>query len=345
MPATRYQGSKRKVLPFLYDVFKKLHFTTCLDAFGGTGSVTHLLRNMDKKVFYNEIMPSSCMIARALFANKPVTLTLEQLDQLLIRRKEIKYNNIIEKNYKGIYFLDEENKQLDTFCENIKLLPNDTSQAESYYLLFQSMLCKRPYNLFHRANLNMRIKDVPRSFGNKVTWEKPFIQHMHKFYRELCVYRKYQSRYKVNISCDSAFEIKKAYDVVYIDTPYAKNKGKQESNYFNFYHFLDAILDYDNIPVRAVSGLKHKPIYEQNKSWHPDSTLLEAFKALFSNYTDSSLVFSYRNDGYPAPEELMMVLREFYESVESVPLVDYKYALSTRKKNTIEIVLVAQNQK
>ena len=341
MLTTRYQGSKRKLLPFLLKVFEALDFTTCLDAFGGTGSVTHLLSRMGKKVHYNEIMPSSCIIAHALFANKPMVLSLWELEELLERKDGISYDNIIEKTYENIYFLQEENKEIDAFCTNVRLLTDETAKAEAYYLLFQSLLCKRPYNLFHRANLCMRTKDVERSFGNKVTWDKPIIQHMRKFYKELSDYRKHQSKYKVKITCGSAFGSIEDYDMVYIDTPYAKNKGVQESNYFNFYHFLDAILDYENIPSRAIVELKHRPIYEPNKLWHPTTSVLEAFVELFHKYSHSSLVISYRSDGCPTLSELISILSQFYHSVVEVCLSDYKYALSKIKTDTKEIAIVA----
>jgi adenine-specific DNA-methyltransferase len=343
MPSTRYQGSKRKLLPLLYKIFAGIEFTTCLDAFGGTGSVTHLLSRMGKRTHYNEIMPASCMIAKALFANKPIVISIKEMEGLFSRHNGVNYKNIIEQNYSDIYFLDEENRQLDTFCTNVHLLNNEIAKAEAYYLLFQSMLCKRPYNLFHRANLHMRTKEVKRSFGNKVTWDKPFIEHMHKYYNELATYRETQSNYKVKVSCKSAFDLKGNFDLVYIDTPYAKGRGVQESNYFNFYHFLDAILDYENIPSKAVLSLKHKPLYEFNKPWHPFECIMEAFKSLFQQYAPSSLVISYRSDGHPTPKEIVSHLRKQYGSVNEVCLADYKYVLSKKNVDTKEIVIVAQN--
>lgn len=37
IPSTRYQGSKRKILPWIYDCIKDVGFNTVLDAFGGSG--------------------------------------------------------------------------------------------------------------------------------------------------------------------------------------------------------------------------------------------------------------------------------------------------------------------
>jgi hypothetical protein len=52
---------------------------------------------------------------------------------------------------------------------NIGELNNEYKRAIAYSALCQACLAKRPYNLFHRANLYMRTQDVERSFGNKTT--------------------------------------------------------------------------------------------------------------------------------------------------------------------------------
>lgn len=53
-PTTRYQGSKRKVLPFLFHALKEIEFSQALDLYSGTASVSLLLRAMGKKVHAND---------------------------------------------------------------------------------------------------------------------------------------------------------------------------------------------------------------------------------------------------------------------------------------------------
>lgn len=345
MPTTRYQGSKRKLLPLLEEVFKAIPFTSCLDAFGGTGSVSHLLSRMGKRVHYNDILPSNRVIASALFANGPLRLKRGVLPGLLQKKRGRRYQTIIEDHYAGIYFLDEENRELDAFCENVCHLESEQERAEAFYLLFQSLLSKRPYNLFHRANLELRTRRVKRSFGNKSTWDRPLLRHMEKFYSELEAYRCFAGERRITWSCCSAFELTGQYDLVYIDTPYAKGEGAEESNYFNFYHFLDALLDYQSIPERLHRERKHRPIYPQNKKWHPFGTLDDAFKHLIDCFSPAVLVLSYRSDGSPTPERLQQLLGLRYEEVSLVPLSEYRYVLSKRGRETKEIVLVASSPK
>jgi adenine-specific DNA-methyltransferase len=53
-PTTRYQGSKRKLLLWLYKHISPLNFKSVLDVFGGTACVSYLFKIMDKQVTYND---------------------------------------------------------------------------------------------------------------------------------------------------------------------------------------------------------------------------------------------------------------------------------------------------
>lgn len=342
MPSTRYQGSKRKVLPRLQAIFERLNFDTVLDAFGGTGAVTHLLRNMGKAVCYNDILQSNCVIAAALFADHPVLLDDAAVDMLFERRSDHRYHDYITRLYRGIYYTDAENEQLDVVVQNIHRLPLEAGRNEAFYVLFQAMLSKRPYNLFHRANLGMRTSDVRRSFGNKTTWDRSFAIHMKRFLAELCGYRAKDGARSVQLRCGSAFECETQFDLVYLDPPYAKSARSQESNYFNFYHFLDAMVRYDEIPALIRSEEKHRPIYPPGKSWHSARDLPDAFRALVARFSKSQLVISYRDDGYPSIEAIVSLLHERNFAVEVFELAEYRYALADRRRESREVVIVGQ---
>ena len=55
-PSTRYQGSKLKLVNWIWDNIKGLKFDTALDAFGGTGCVSHMLKSKGKQVTYNDVL-------------------------------------------------------------------------------------------------------------------------------------------------------------------------------------------------------------------------------------------------------------------------------------------------
>jgi hypothetical protein len=104
----------------------------------------------------------------------------------------MKHKTFITDTFYKIYFKNDENIWLDKIINNIeelhKLYTGSTlnyKKAIAYNALFQSCLTKRPYNLFHRKNLNMRTRNVPRNFGNKTTWETSFSKQFNKFVHEM----------------------------------------------------------------------------------------------------------------------------------------------------------------
>jgi hypothetical protein len=54
-PSTRYQGSKAKLADWIWQQIAPLDFETCLDAFGGTGSIAYRLKQADQTVAYTRL--------------------------------------------------------------------------------------------------------------------------------------------------------------------------------------------------------------------------------------------------------------------------------------------------
>ena len=53
IPSTRFQGSKRKMLPWLHEILSDIRFDTVLDAFGGSACVSYLLKRMGVQATYS----------------------------------------------------------------------------------------------------------------------------------------------------------------------------------------------------------------------------------------------------------------------------------------------------
>ncbi|MFQ5486329.1 MAG: MerR family transcriptional regulator, partial [Desulfobacterales bacterium] len=176
-PSTRYQGSKLKLVEWIWQNIKHLRFETALDAFGGTGCVAYMLKAKNKEITYNDILRFNHYIGLALIENDKEILSSDDLRLLLTEHKGVKYSTFIHDAFHDIYFTDEENAWLDMVIRNVQFLKNRYKQALAYYALFQACIIKRPYNLFHRKNLYIRTAEVKRSFGNKITWDTPFAVH------------------------------------------------------------------------------------------------------------------------------------------------------------------------
>jgi adenine-specific DNA methylase len=337
-PSTRYQGSKRKLLPWLARHFAALDFHTALDAFSGTGVVAYLLKSLGKAVTANDCLRCNRETARALIENGHARLSDAEVAPLLRRDPAAVYDDFIERTFRGIYFTAAENRWLDVVCQNVARLPG-RRRSLAFHALFQACLVKRPYNLFHRKNLSMRTARVRRSFGNKATWDAPFERHFRRFVAEANA-AVFDSGVPCRALRGDARAVPGRYDLVYIDPPYLNKRGVGV-DYLGFYHFLEGMTDYGRWNKRIDDRHKHRPLRGPRSPWSDPRRTHEAFARLFERFAESILVVSYRSDGIPSAEELAGMLRRHKRRVECVYFTRYRYALSTNTRSA-EVLLIGR---
>jgi len=338
IPSTRYQGSKRKILPWIYECLDGYEFHSVLDAFGGSCVVSCLFKRMGKEVTYNDLYRFNQIIGESIVENNDVLLTANDVDFLL--RLNNNTSSYIANNFKGIYYLDEENRWLDSTITNIESLKSlykgkvlKYKKAIAYNALFQACLAKRPYNLFHRKNLEMRVRDVDRSFGNKVTWDKSFPDHFTSFIKEINS-SVYQSKEKCRAICKDVFSIQtNHYDLVYLDPPYIKKKGEsnESSNYLKCYHFLEGIAKYnqwDDIVNKDTINKRIRDSYAPNYFTPIDAR--GVFEKLIKKFSNSIIALSYRYGGIPSIEDLSSIMIKYKKNVD---IYDRKYKYALNKQN------------
>ena len=349
-PSTRYQGSKRKITPWLWDCFRELDFSSALDVFGGTGSVSFLLKKMGKEVTYNDNLKFNHEIGLALIENDNAVLEQKDVDRAMLSAPKAK-RHFVRDTFKGIYFTDKENKWIDNVITNINGLKLKTREmvykrALLYYALFQSCLIKRPFNLFHRRNLYLRFASVNREFGNKTSWDKPFSKHFSRFCAEAnkLVFKSPKPCRAIRYEALDLPEDK--YDLIYIDPPYlTKNGGNESSNYLRCYHFLEGLCNYDiwgdlidyDSPNRRMKRT-------DTDRWIDRDQNRKAFDALFEKFAESIIVVSYKKFGVPSIETLIRMLKRHGKKVRSRSR-HYKYALNHQNgeaKLNREVILIAE---
>ena len=88
-PSTRYQGSKLKYIDWIWYCIKDLSFETVLDAFGGTGCVSFLMKQNGKTVTYNDILQFNSIIGKALIENDSQTIEDYEVDFILKEQQNI----------------------------------------------------------------------------------------------------------------------------------------------------------------------------------------------------------------------------------------------------------------
>lgn len=338
-PVTRYYGSKRKLLAWIYEVTSTLSFDTVLDLFGGTASVSLLFKAMSKKVSYHDGFTFNADVAHTILSDN-VALDETWVAGFLERLRPC--DGVVAANFDGIYYTVEENRWIDGFmaAQSAQTL-GDRERQLLRYLLYQACLKKRPFNLFHRANLSIRTRtDVQRSFGNLTTWNKPFEVHILASLRELQKALVMSPRSHEIIPSTNAQEVAPGYDLVYLDPPYVGHSSAQNrDNYWMKYHFLEGLSRYNEWD--GLIDRKANTRHMREPAWMRDWSDKKLFKdLLFSTivrHRESIVVLSYVADSVPHHQEIESYFRSIFSEV-SMFHKSHRYALSGKEKNEILFV-------
>jgi len=340
-PSTRYSGSKRRFLDWIWENTKNLKFKSVLDVFGGTGSVSLLFKRQGKEVYYNDILKFNQIIGTALVENKKEIITDEELKNALSFNGG-KYPDFIRRNFKGIFYYDSENEWLDKVIINFQRIKNKYKKAILLSALFQACLAKRPFNLFHRANLYMRRRRVQRSFGNKTTWEHPFEYLLKRFVYEYnkCIFD--NGKKNKMLGGYDALICPNGVDLVYLDPPYFSASNDKGTNYLEFYHFLEGLANYNDWENQI--GLSSSKINKfivpfEIRRWISKNEIINTFKELLLRFQNNIIVFSYQSDGFPSEEEIRTMLKKLRKKTK-VYRKPHKYVLSSKMKD--ELLFIAE---
>ena len=349
-PSTRYQGSKRKIIPWIYENIKDLNFETVLDIYGGTGSVSYMFKKMGKTVTYNDSLRFNYLIGKAVIENKEIRLNESDVEFLLNHKSEEAYNKV-QKFFHDIYYYPKENKWIDKTISAIESLNSypakvlEFKSALAYYSLFQACLIKRPFNLFHRKNLNLRKNKVKRTFGNYTSWNKSFIDYYLKFIDEAndLVFDNGKECFSTNYLVEDIDKIE--FDLVYLDPPYyRKDSSNETSDYQKVYHFLEGLAHYNNWEELIDFNSINRRFKRQIKSAEPTNMeLIKTFEEIFYRFKSSHLVFSYKKGGTPSIETLVKLLKRYKKNVFTRSF-HYKYALNHQNGNARknrEVLIIA----
>lgn len=337
-PSTRYSGSKRRLLDWIWENISNLEFSNALDVFGGTASVSLLFKKNGKTVYYNDLLKFNQTIGRAIVENGDTKVTDEELDSVLTFNGKSDAT-FIQDHFSGVYFLNRENVWLDNAIQKISEVPDEYKRAILMASLFQACLAKRPFNLFHRKNLYIRTAKVDRTFGNKTTWETPFPVLVKKYAAQYNNAVFSNGRKNKVVGGYHALDVLRKTDLVYLDPPYFSGKSTQGTNYLTFYHFLEGLADYPNWETRLDPVTKVIKVANNGQldAFTKKSEIAESFEKLIANFSDRIIVLSYQSGGLPSKDELLEMFRKNGKKTK-VFEKEHRYALSAKK--TTELLFV-----
>ncbi|QDK42695.1 hypothetical protein DOM21_14800 [Bacteriovorax stolpii] len=314
-PDTRYMGSKRKLLPDLHKIFSQLEFTSALDAFSGTSSVSYLLKSMGKAVDTNDYLRFNYYTAKAIIENSKYKLSDEEVNEI------IKFNpdkdNFIEKEFSDLYYSKLECRWLDSAMANIQFITNPYKKAIALSALCRACIKKRPRGIF--TYTGMRYDDGRKDLKIELA------DHFSEAVKMLNA-----SVLKTNETCKAHNQdimgFKKTnYDLIYLDPPYFSLKSDNE--YSRRYHFLEGLVSYwDHVEINRST--KTKKFDRPDSLFTSKNTIVTAFEELFDRFEKSALVLSYSSNCFPDAATIKSLIKNSGREVELIK-IDYVYSVGT----------------
>lgn len=313
-PGTRFMGSKYRVLPFIWDCIKDLPFESVIDAFSGSGCVSYMFKQAGKRVISNDFMHFSSHIANALIENSSVKLNHHDVRLLLSPNK--RNSGFISKNFKGLYFTDEENRFLDTARANVDLLADRYKKSIALSALARACMKRRARGIF--TFVGDRYNDGRRDM--KMTLREHFEENIAAFNNAV-----FDNGQQNKASNGDIFDLNLKADLVYFDPPYFTPKS--DNDYCRRYHFVEGLVrKWDGLVIQEHTKTKKFKKYETPFSAR--NTVDKAFDDLFNKFKDSILVVSYSSNSIPSKSGLIELLRKYKNEV-IVHQVEHLYSFGT----------------
>lgn len=321
-PATRFMGSKSKLLSEIWSVASQFEFDTVVDLFAGSGIVGYMFKTQGKTVISNDYMAMSASFSKAMIENNGTILSIEEVEKLLVPSKEP--DHFVADTFQGLYYTDEENDLIDILRMNIAALKDPYKHAIAMTALIRACIKKRPRGIFTFTGdrYNDGRKDLKKSL------EQQFLEAVQ------AVNKAVFDNGKVNkAKHGDAMELKAGNpDLVYIDPPYFSPFSDNE--YVRRYHFVEGLArDWKGVEIQQNTLTKKFKSYPTPFSTKKGAA--DAFDQLFKKFKDSILIVSYSSNSLPTQDEMIAIMAKYKQHVEVIP-IDYTYSFgnqSEAKKN------------
>lgn len=331
-PKINYIGNKEKLVDWIIENIPK-DVETVIDGFSGGSSVAYALKRENFNVITNDILEINFMISKALIENKDITLSNEEAESIF---KGVPFEGFMTKNYKNIYFFEEECRELDLYRRNIEKMKCEYKKALAFILLRRAMIRKMPYSRFNiKWDKIVQLRDEEYSYkkyGRKRAYHnQSFKEH---FYENLSEYNEAifdngKDCIAYNKDINDLLELEIKADLIYLDPPYAGTLN----DYFGFYGFFDSY-----ITGRRKEAFKNDFRHKNN--------ILELFDTLIEKASKYKYcMLSYNDKAYPTKEELYEILKRYYKNIKIIEKkYNYQITGKVNKNSSHELLFVCSNQ-
>lgn len=319
-PATRFMGSKNKLLKEIWNVASNFKVKTAIDLFSGSGVVGYMLKAHGLAVISNDYMHMSYTFAKAMIENNSVILPREKAEDLLIKTRES--DHFVADTFKGLYFEDQDNDLIDTIRTNIQDMVDPYEKAVAMTALIRACMKKRPRGLFTYVGLG-KYDDGRNDL--RLSMAEQFLNNVD------VVNDAVFDNGKINKAvCGDAMELSELADLVYIDPPYYSPYSDNE--YVRRYHFVEGLArDWQGVEIQQNTKTKKFKSYATPFSTKDGAE--NAFDRLFKKYKNCILIVSYSSNSYPDKDTMIGLLSKYKSHVNIVP-IDYTYSFGNQRAAT-----------
>ena len=309
LPALRYMGSKRRLLPWIASVLKGLDFDSALDAFSGSGAVAYLLKCMGKRVVANDFLSFCHHIGLATVENPGERLSDSQLECLLA--PSAKSDDFVRRTFEGIFFTSDDLDFLDSASANLRELDSPYARSLALAALARACVKRQPRGVFTVAGDPDRYKDGRRDLRLPL---KTLFEESAAAYGEAVFDNGHANR----ALRGDALEIQPGpVDLVYLDPPYVPRAD--DNCYIKRYHFLEGLASYWRDPDAEIDpSSKVRKLAKRYTPFSYRRTAEEAFETLFRRYAASTLVLSTSSNGFPDLYRLVALMKRVKCKVDVV---------------------------
>ncbi|MDJ0837952.1 MAG: DNA adenine methylase [Acidobacteriota bacterium] len=334
-PDSRYMGSKRRLLPWIYSVLSEIEFRSAWDPFSGSGSVSYLLKAMGKRVVSSDFLNFSSIVAKALIENPGIEVPKDLAHSILLPHPDAR--PFIENTWRNIFFQVEDLKFLDNAVAHIRGIHDEYLSAMVMTALIRSCQKRQPRGVFTISGDLSRYDDGRRDL--RLSLAEHFLEQV-----ELLNEASFSNQMK-NISFRSdVFEGNRPQtDLVYLDPPYVPRSD--DNCYIKRYHFLEGLSCYWK-DVEIDYQTKVRKIKKKYTPFSYRRTAVEGFDNLFKRCGHATIALSYSSNGFPDLDQLTEMMGK-YKSRVTVHKKPHRYHFgnhtAARRKSVIEYLIIGEN--
>lgn len=302
-PQPQYLGAKYSHLSWI-ESFIPHGVYTALDAFGGSQSVSYLLKQMGIQTITNDFLCCNHQIGLSLIENKTEHLTSDDVACLITERNVPGYD-LIQRTFANIFFKESETYFLDSFRANVECLKTKYKKALALTIMNRSLTRKVAMGHFaHTQALNYAADSdkIKRNPSLIRSIRDIFLDLLPQYNQAIFDNGQTNKSYCANI-LDLLPTLKKGIDLVYFDPPYYGS----HADYQSFYHFLETYTMYWKDKKFINKTHRYEP--KRASGFDKKKDILQSFHTLFELAKDIPYwLISYNNRSYPNIDELTKII-------------------------------------